>query len=62
MNFFSILLLAASACAVSSERHDFEGPKGTKQLNESHGSASSHDEHPAATGHPEHSEEKPAAH
>jgi hypothetical protein len=62
MKFFFSLLLAVSACAVSCERHDFEGPKGTKQLNEAHGSAASHDEHPAAAGHSEHSEEKPAAH
>jgi hypothetical protein len=62
MKFFPILLLAVSACALSCERHEFEGPKGTKQLNEPHGSAASHDAHPAAADHTEHSEEKPAAH
>ncbi len=39
MKFFSILLVAVSVFAVSCERHEFEGPNGTKQLNEPHGAA-----------------------
>ena len=37
MKFFSILLVAVSVFAVSCERHEFEGPDGTKQLSEHHG-------------------------
>jgi hypothetical protein len=59
MKFFSILLLAVSAFAVSCERHEFEGPDGTRQLNEPHGAAS-HDAHSSKDGHSEHPEEKPA--
>jgi hypothetical protein len=36
MKFLSILLVAASAFAVSCERHDFDGPEGTKRLHEHH--------------------------
>ena len=46
MKFFSILVAAVSLVGVSCERHEFEGPNGTKQLNEPHGAASS--EHGAA--------------
>jgi hypothetical protein len=59
MKFFSILLLAVSAFAVSCERHEFEGPKGTRQLNEPHGAAS-HDAHSAGGGHSENPEGKSA--
>jgi hypothetical protein len=41
MKFFSILVAAVSLVGVSCERHEFEGPNGTKQLNEPHGAASS---------------------
>lgn len=58
MKSFSILLVAASLFAVSCERHDFEGPNGTKQLNESHGAAA-HGKHGEASGH---HDEKKAAH
>ncbi len=51
MKSFSILLLAASLLAVSCERHDFEGPDGTKQLNEHHGAAA-HGKHAEPSGHP----------
>lgn len=45
MKLFSLMLAAASLVTVSCERHEFEGPNGTKQLNEHHGN------HGAATGH-----------
>jgi hypothetical protein len=57
MKPFSILLVAASLFAVSCERHDFEGPNGTKQLNEHHGAAT-HKKHGDASGH--HDEKKQA--
>ncbi len=41
MKFFSILVAIVSLVGVSCERHEFEGPNGTKQLNEPHGAASS---------------------
>ncbi|MEO5713971.1 MAG: hypothetical protein ABIT37_10840 [Luteolibacter sp.] len=37
MKFFPILLVAVSVFGVSCERHEFEGPDGTKQLHEHHG-------------------------
>lgn len=37
MKFFSLMLMAALLFAVSCERHEFEGPDGTKQLHEKHG-------------------------
>jgi hypothetical protein len=43
MKSFSIMLAGLSLFAVSCERHDFEGPDGTKQLHEHHGAA--HQEH-----------------
>jgi hypothetical protein len=58
MKSFSILLVAVSLFAVSCERHDFEGPDGTKQLNEHHG-ATAHEKHSETTGH---HEEKKAEH
>lgn len=42
MKFFSILLVAVPLVAVSCERHEFEGPDGTKQLNQPHGAAAHH--------------------
>ncbi|MEI6675775.1 MAG: hypothetical protein WCO57_11420 [Verrucomicrobiota bacterium] len=33
----SLLLTLACACAISCERHEFEGKDGTRQLHESHG-------------------------
>lgn len=57
MKFFPLLLVAVSFFGVSCERHEFEGPDGTKQLHQKHGA---HDAHADAehAGHPE----KPAAH
>ncbi|MEO7101018.1 MAG: hypothetical protein ABI162_16800 [Luteolibacter sp.] len=55
MKFFPILLVAVSVFAVSCERHEFEGPDGTKQLHEHHGAhAAEPGEH--AAEHAEHTE------
>jgi hypothetical protein len=39
MKLFSLLLVAVALAGVSCERHEFEGPDGTKQLHEPHGTA-----------------------
>ena len=47
MKHFSLLLLAVSLLGVSCERHEFEGPNGTKRLHQhhsGHGDNSHHDE------------------
>ncbi|MGL4401178.1 MAG: hypothetical protein ACRCXD_15005 [Luteolibacter sp.] len=67
MKFFPFLLMAVSLVAVSCERHDFEGPDGTKQLNQphgaaAHGAAAGHDEHPATAEDGAGHSEKKAAH
>jgi hypothetical protein len=54
MKLFSLMLAAGSLLAVSCERHEFEGPQGTKQLNESHA------KHGESAGHGD--QEKPAEH
>jgi len=51
MKLFSLLLVAVAVLGVSCERHEFEGPDGTKQLHEHH-SGHADGEH--------HDEEKPA--
>jgi hypothetical protein len=54
MKLFSLLLVAVALSGVSCERHEFEGPDGTKQL---------HEQHPASHGaQADHAspEEKPA--
>jgi hypothetical protein len=38
MKLFSLLLVAVALMGVSCERHDFEGPDGTKKLHEHHSS------------------------
>jgi hypothetical protein len=53
MKSFSILLVTVSLLAVSCERHEFEGPQGTKQLNENHAAAGAHDDHAAPAEHVE---------
>lgn len=56
MKLFPLMLAAGSLVVVSCERHEFEGPNGTKQLNETHakhGEAAGH-------GHTEEDPEKPA--
>jgi hypothetical protein len=65
MKLFSALLLAISFCAVSCERHEFEGPDGTKQLHQHHAAGAGHgDGHGADKGHGEkhgeHAEKKAA--
>jgi hypothetical protein len=53
MKSFSIFLMGISLVAVSCERHEFEGPDGTKQLHEHHSAAGGeHQEH--GTKHQEH--------
>lgn len=47
MKFFSLLLVAVSLFGVSCERHDFDGPDGTKQLHEHHSAGGEHAEAPA---------------
>ncbi|MEO8613606.1 MAG: hypothetical protein ABI600_00570 [Luteolibacter sp.] len=55
MKFFSILLVAVSVFAVSCERHEFEGPDGTKQLHEHHAAhAAEHGEHAEKAEEPAH--------
>ncbi len=59
MKFLSILLVAVSVFAVSCERHEFEGPDGTKQLHKKHGAhAADHAEQPESPA----KGEAPAAH
>jgi hypothetical protein len=56
MKLFSLMLAAGSLVAVSCERHEFEGPNGTKQLNENHakhGEAAGHGDAKEHAGHPE---------
>jgi hypothetical protein len=57
MKFFPFLLVAVSLVAVSCERHDFEGPEGTKQLNQPHG-AGAHHAHDSDEEHSGHAEKK----
>ncbi len=52
MKLFSLLLVAVALSGVSCERHEFEGPDGTKQLHEKH----------SAHGDDEHHDEKDAGH
>jgi hypothetical protein len=72
MKLFCILFLAVSAFVVSCERHEFDGPHGTKQLNQAHGAGASHEAHGVDDAHTkdaahsdhskpkEHSEVKPS--
>jgi hypothetical protein len=43
MKLFSLLLVAVALMGVSCERHEFEGPDGTKKLHEHH-SGQGHEE------------------
>ncbi len=56
MKFLTLLLMAVSMFAVSCERHDFEGPYGSKQLHQKHAA------HPPSheAGHGEEHGEEPA--
>lgn len=62
MKLFSLLLVAVALSGVSCERHEFEGPDGTKQLHEQH--AASGGEHATGAAHaaPAEHEEKAPAH
>ncbi|NJM36915.1 MAG: hypothetical protein HC845_03035 [Akkermansiaceae bacterium] len=61
MKLFFALMLAVSFCAVSCERHEFEGPDGTKQFHKSHAAGAGHgDEKGHGAGHDGHSEKKEA--
>lgn len=61
MKLFSLLVVAVAFSGVSCERHEFEGPNGTKQLHEHHGAShAEHAEHSGGEGHMEPSEEAPA--
>lgn len=62
MKSFSILLVAVSAFAVSCERHEFEGPDGTKQLHEHHGAGHDDSEHASHEGHGETGHDEKAGH
>jgi len=58
MKLFPLLLALVSALFISCERHDFDGPDGTKQLHEHHGAAhAEHGEH-AAEGHEDKAKEE----
>jgi hypothetical protein len=46
MKFFLLMLGVVSGMFMSCERHEFEGPNGTKRLHESHGAG----DHGAAQG------------
>jgi hypothetical protein len=62
MKLFSLLVLAVAFAGVSCERHEFEGPNGTKQLHEhssTHGTAANHGDQ-ADHGAEKAQEEKPA--
>jgi hypothetical protein len=54
MKLFSVLLVTVATATISCERQKFEGPDGTKQLNQAHGAGAAHEEesHPEGkTGH-----------
>jgi len=43
MKAFQLLLVSVSLLGFSCERHEFEGPEGTKQLHQPHGHDAEHD-------------------
>ena len=51
MKLFSLLLVVVAMSGVSCERHEFDGPNGTKQLNESHSTHADHSEAPEKPAH-----------
>jgi len=57
MKRISLLVAAFAIFGVSCERHEFDGPDGTKQLHEHHGKSDKHGDHEAE---PEHDEKKPS--
>jgi hypothetical protein len=61
MKSFSLLLAVGSMMVISCERHEFEGPDGTKQLSESHHGTAEHaeaTEHEVSAEKPEHAAPK----
>ena len=51
MKLFTLLLVAVAMSGVSCERHEFDGPNGTKQLNPSHSTHADHAESPEKPAH-----------
>lgn len=51
MKLFSLLLLAVALMGVSCERHEFDGPEGTKRLHKSHGAHEDKDHAEDSAGH-----------
>jgi len=51
MKLFTLLLVAVSMSGISCERHEFEGPDGTKQLHESHASHAAPADHKEKADH-----------
>lgn len=49
MKLHLMILALVGGLFMSCERHEFEGPQGTKQLNEPHGGHAGHGGHDAAT-------------
>jgi hypothetical protein len=50
MKLISLLCVAVAVAGVSCERHEFEGPNGTRKLHEhtgGHGEPAAHEEKPA---------------
>ncbi len=45
MKLFSLLVVVVALVGVSCERHDFDGPDGTKQLHKKHGAHHGDEEH-----------------
>lgn len=49
MKHLSLLILAVAISGISCERHEFDGPNGTKQLNESHDKHAGQGDHEKTT-------------
>lgn len=58
MKRFSLLVVAAALAGISCERHEFEGPNGTKQLHEHHGAGAHSETGDHAAGHGADAEKK----
>jgi hypothetical protein len=43
MKYYAMLLVAYGFFAASCERHEFEGPDGTRQIHDGHGAAAHHE-------------------
>lgn len=51
MKFHLMTLVIVGGCFISCERHEYEGPRGTKQLNEPHGSHAGAADHGTGADH-----------